>query len=178
LTGKEDEAINENLRKHDLITKFFQESVQNRAFNEIEDELNDLADIKPELDDLEHGITFDIDEDKVHDDQEKNENEYEYESSDSYVSEDLTDGDEGDEQVIKAQHTTIKDSVRKILKTEPKSEIIPGFEDSQSLKNQGMIKIEDLDPPIEEEKKQGKGIKKKVAIGKQKQKITDYFNKP
>ena len=72
----------------------------------------------------------------------------------------------------------IKDSVLKILKTEPETEIIPGFENSQSLKDQGMIKIEELDPPIEEEKSKGKGIRKKVAIGNQKQKITNYFNKP
>ena len=54
----------------------------------------------------------------------------------------MSEEDEVEQEIAKIQHTTIKDEVKKLIKTQPKEGIIPGFEES---KEDGIIQILDLD---------------------------------
>ena len=56
-----------------------------------------------------------------------------YELSDFCHSEELSEDDEEEKEVHKVEYTSIKDSIRKMVKMESNEEFIPGFEDSGEL---------------------------------------------
>ena len=184
--------INPNITKHELIANYLKENLTKNKFNEDEEELRDINGIQPALDQVERESSYEIE--KVAEQQEDNidndPNLKDYESSETEISEDLSQDDEEEIEVNKYQHTTIKDSIRKQLKLEPKMDHIPKLESIEETKASGVIteiseakvaeriiEIPGLESSENDTFNENKSIKKRVIIGKGQKAMTDFYKK-
>ena len=93
--------INPNITKHELIANYLKENLTKNKFNEDEEELRDINGIQPALDQVERESSYEIE--KVAEQQEDNidndPNLKDYESSETEISEDLSQDDEEEIEV-------------------------------------------------------------------------------
>ena len=95
---------NINITKHDFIHQYLQDSIKNNNFYETEEELNDVADIQPKLEEIQKATSFEIEEV----DQEKEDplEQKVYKSTDSDISEEVSE-DKEEKKTIKVNHSII-----------------------------------------------------------------------